>query len=88
MAADDAARIEQYLEHVRVEKRLAQRTVELYAGDLARLQAFAGEAGVASYHPPEVTIRPATWIGAPTAAVVDVADFLISVDRSTAALAS
>ncbi len=46
MAADDAARIEQYLEHVRVEKRLAQRTVELYAGDLARLQAFAGEAGV------------------------------------------
>ncbi|MEY2954084.1 MAG: hypothetical protein RLZZ401_2171 [Pseudomonadota bacterium] len=39
--AQDAALIEKYLEHVRVEKRLAQRTVTLYALDLARLQAFA-----------------------------------------------
>ena len=37
----DSALIESYLEHVRVEKRLAARTVELYALDLAKLQAFA-----------------------------------------------
>jgi integrase/recombinase XerC len=37
----DAALVERYLEHVRVEKRLAQRTVELYALDLAKLAAFA-----------------------------------------------
>ena len=30
-----------YLEHVRVEKRLAQRTVELYAADLQKLQTHA-----------------------------------------------
>ena len=35
-----------YLEHVRVEKRLAQRTVELYALDLQKLQANARAAGV------------------------------------------
>ena len=39
--------IERYLEHVRVEKRLAQRTVELYALDLAKLTAFAKQTGVA-----------------------------------------
>ncbi|MFZ2387541.1 MAG: tyrosine recombinase XerC [Polaromonas sp.] len=38
--------VERYLEHVRVEKRLAQRTVELYAGDLQKLQAHARTAGV------------------------------------------
>ncbi len=38
----DSALIEGYLEHVRVEKRLAARTVELYALDLAKLQGFAG----------------------------------------------
>ncbi len=38
--------IEKYLEHVRVEKRLASRTVELYSLDLARLQASADEAKV------------------------------------------
>jgi integrase/recombinase XerC len=32
------ALVERYLEHVRVEKRLAKRSVELYALDLARLQ--------------------------------------------------
>ena len=37
----DSALIEGYLEHVRVEKRLAGRTVELYALDLAKLQALA-----------------------------------------------
>jgi integrase/recombinase XerC len=39
--------VERYLEHVRVEKRLAQRTVELYALDLQKLQAHCREAGVA-----------------------------------------
>lgn len=39
--SQDAALTERYLEHVRVEKRLAQRTVELYALDLQKLTAFA-----------------------------------------------
>lgn len=34
----DAAWVHAYLEHVRVEKRLAQRTIELYAADLQKLQ--------------------------------------------------
>jgi integrase/recombinase XerC len=38
--------VERYLEHVRVEKRLAARTVELYALDLAKLQQQAQQAGV------------------------------------------
>jgi integrase/recombinase XerC len=38
--------VERYLEHVRVEKRLAQRTVELYALDLQKLQSNALQAGV------------------------------------------
>jgi integrase/recombinase XerC len=38
--------IEAYLEHARVEKRLALRTVELYSLDLARLKASADEAKV------------------------------------------
>ena len=38
--------IERYLEHVRVEKRLAQRTVELYALDLGKLAAHAAKAVV------------------------------------------
>ena len=37
---------ERYLEHVRVEKRLAQRTVELYALDLHKLCALADKAEV------------------------------------------
>ena len=43
----DTALVEKYLEHVRVEKRLAQRTVELYALDLEKLSANAATAGVA-----------------------------------------
>jgi integrase/recombinase XerC len=39
--------IERYLEHVRVERRLAQRTVELYALALRRLTAQAQAAGIA-----------------------------------------
>jgi integrase/recombinase XerC len=42
----DAGLIERYLEHVRVEKRLAARTVELYALDLAKLSRHAAQAGV------------------------------------------
>ncbi|WP_394756286.1 tyrosine recombinase XerC [Rhodoferax sp.] len=37
---------ERYLEHVRVEKRLAQRTVELYALDLQKLSHYAEQVGV------------------------------------------
>jgi integrase/recombinase XerC len=37
---------ERYLEHVRVEKRLAQRTVELYAADLQKLQTYAQSANI------------------------------------------
>ena len=46
-APDNDPLVERYLEHVRVEKRLAQRTVELYALDLAKLQANCRAAGVA-----------------------------------------
>jgi integrase/recombinase XerC len=38
--------VERYLEHVRVEKRLAARTVELYSLDLQRLADNAAKAGV------------------------------------------
>ncbi len=38
--------VERYLEHVRVEKRLAQRTVELYCLDLQKLTVYAAQAGV------------------------------------------
>jgi integrase/recombinase XerC len=38
--------VEKYLEHVRVEKRLAQRTVALYCLDLEKLAAYAAQAGV------------------------------------------
>ena len=38
--------VERYLEHVRVEKRLAQRTVELYSLDLQKLAASAAQAKV------------------------------------------
>jgi integrase/recombinase XerC len=43
---DDAALLERYLEHVRVEKRLAARTVELYALDLKKLAENAIQAQV------------------------------------------
>jgi integrase/recombinase XerC len=38
--------VTRYLEHVRVEKRLAQRTVELYALDLQKLRDFAAQVPV------------------------------------------
>ena len=43
---DDAGLVERYLEHVRVEKRLAARTLELYTLDLQKLAEQAGKAGV------------------------------------------
>lgn len=43
----DTALVQAYLNHVRVEKRLADRTVILYTADLERLLARAKEAGVA-----------------------------------------
>jgi integrase/recombinase XerC len=46
-SAEDAALVTAYLNHVRVEKRLADRTVELYTLDLEKLVAQAREAGVA-----------------------------------------
>ena len=47
-AAPDAdPLVRRYLDYVRVEKRLAQRTVELYTADLQKLQANARKADVA-----------------------------------------
>src|SRR6188472_4532712 len=46
MALDDAALVEKYLEHVRVEKRLAARTLELYSLDLHKLAENAKKSGV------------------------------------------
>ena len=46
MTAPDAGLVEKYLEHVRVEKRLAERTVALYALDLQKLSDNAAQAGV------------------------------------------
>lgn len=43
----DATLVQAYLEHVRVEKRLAARTVALYTLDLEKLAAYAREAGLA-----------------------------------------
>ena len=40
----DHGLVEKYLEHVRVEKRLAPRTVELYSLDLQKLSGFAAKA--------------------------------------------
>jgi integrase/recombinase XerC len=64
---DDAAEklpvdplVTRYLEHVRVEKRLAQRTVELYTLDLQRLQRNAQQAGVALTDVHNVHIR--RWV--------------------------
>ena len=45
-AASDAELVAAYLAHVRVEKRLAERTVALYTLDLEKLQAQAQSAGV------------------------------------------
>ena len=46
-APDSDPLVERYLEHVRVEKRLADRTVELYALDLEKLAQNTAQAAVA-----------------------------------------
>ena len=46
-AMDSDPLVERYLEHVRVEKHLAERTVELYSLDLHKLAANAHDANVA-----------------------------------------
>lgn len=46
VSAADQALLERYLEHVRVERRLAERTVILYSLDLEKLAGCAGAAGV------------------------------------------
>ena len=57
---DDAALVERYLEHVRVEKRLAARTVELYALDLQKLSENAIQAKVGLLQVQNAHIR--RWI--------------------------
>jgi integrase/recombinase XerC len=57
---DDAALVERYLEHVRVEKRLAARTVELYALDLQKLAENAVRSEVALLQVQNAHIR--RWI--------------------------
>jgi len=54
--ADDAALVQAYLTHVRVEKRLAERTVALYTLDLEKLVAYATEGGLPlrSVHNPHI----------------------------------
>jgi integrase/recombinase XerC len=52
--------VERYLEHVRVEKRLAARTVELYALDLRRLSENAAKAGVELTQVQNVHVR--RWV--------------------------
>lgn len=47
LGAEDEALVRRYLGHVRVEKRLAERTVALYTGDLQRLGVLAAQAGLA-----------------------------------------
>ena len=46
LSAEDGALVRRYLDHVRVEKRLAERTVILYTGDLQRLGQLASKAGL------------------------------------------
>jgi site-specific recombinase XerD len=57
--ATDSELVERYLEYVRTEKRLAQRTVELYALDLGKLQDFAAGATPASASPASAAFRQA-----------------------------
>jgi len=47
ISAADAALVERYLAHARVEKRLAERTLALYSLDLEKLAQFAAQSGVA-----------------------------------------
>jgi integrase/recombinase XerC len=55
-SGDDPALVRAYLQHVRVEKRLAERTVTLYTLDLQRLCGLAREAGLTlrAVHSPNI----------------------------------
>lgn len=56
----DAELVRRYLAHVRVEKRLAERTVALYTGDLQRLSQLASEASLPLQQVRNVHIR--RWV--------------------------
>jgi integrase/recombinase XerC len=56
----DAGLLQAYLHHVRVEKRLATRTVELYTSDLQRLEALSQAAGVGLFQVQSAHIR--RWV--------------------------
>ena len=58
--ASDAGLIEAYLTHVRVEKRLAERTLALYTLDLEKLSAHAEAAGVGLRHVQNAHMR--RWV--------------------------
>ncbi len=60
LSAEDAGLLERYLSHVRVEKRLAERTVALYTEDLLKLATRASEAGVTLRAVAEAHIR--RWV--------------------------
>ena len=60
-APSEAAHVRAYLDHVRIEKRLAERTQMLYAHDLAKLMAFAQAVPI-----PLLSVTPAhvrRWVG-------------------------
>jgi integrase/recombinase XerC len=56
LSPHDAALVQAYLQHVRVEKRLAERTLALYTLDLEKLAENARQAGLAlrSVHSPHI----------------------------------
>lgn len=61
VASVESALIQRYLAHVRFEKRLAHRTVELYALDLEKLAGYAALAGVELVKVQNHHIR--RWVG-------------------------
>ena len=73
--ATDSELVERYLEYVRTEKRLAQRTVELYALDLGKLQTFASGANAPVNSNPSARARTpngGSGAGAPALALCEV----------------
>ena len=57
---DDSALIQAYLQHVRVEKRLSERTVALYTADLAKLHTHARASKIGLQHVHNAHIR--RWV--------------------------
>lgn len=60
-SAADAQRVVAYLDHVRVEKRLSPRTVDLYGHDLAKLLGFASQAQLTLLQVHSAHVR--RWVG-------------------------